>query len=277
MKVFRKVVTLVVTMVMAFTMVESASAAEFPWTATKVPGNTGAGVAYKDVPLCKGEMGLRLDATSGGCSYLVAGIVSYESDLYWINNSNKNVKLTEIGGEQKFYMAFSTAGYAEDYMTYKCTVEHRGHGRIHLLVDHHGGGQTAGTQAGDGLNGEQHIVGGVLFLAQAQFLPQGFQNRGGVADVTGGAVADLDDVLALGFKGEVFVEGGDGVGFGFGDTDFLCHVAQKLGGQVAVFRLNVLHNGDQRPGIPDVPGDDLVRFAVVGRIQHDELPPCGGC
>ena len=96
---------------------------------------------------------------------------------------------------------------------------------MHLIVDHHGRSQTAGTQAGHRFNRKEHIVGGVLLLAQTQFFPQGFQNRGGVADVTGGAVTDLDDVLALCLEGEVLVEGGYGVGLRFGDPDFLGNVA----------------------------------------------------
>ena len=137
-----------------------------------------------------------------------------------------------------------------------------------LLIDHHGGCQTAGTQAGDRLHGEHHVVGGVLLLAQTQLLPEGLQHGGGVAHMAGGAVAHLDHVFSLGFKGKVFIEGGHAVGFCFGNADLFRNIGQQLTGQVAVFRLNILHDRDQRLGLLAVAGDDLVCFPVVGFIQH---------
>lgn len=145
---------------------------------------------------------------------------------------------------------------------------------MHLLIDHQGRRQTAGAQTGHRFHGKEHIVGGVFFLAQPQLLPECLQNRGRVANVAGSAIADLDDVLTLCLKGEVLIEGGDRVRLGFGDPDLLGNIAQQLRRKIAVLRLNILHNGDQGPCIPDVTGNDLVRFAVIGYIQHVSLPPC---
>ena len=87
--------------------------------------------------------------------------------------------------------------------------------------------------------------------------------------MAGGAVTDLDHILALGLEREVLVEGGDRVGLGLGDADLLGHIAQQLGGQVAVLGLNVLHDGDEGTGLPDIPGDDLIRFDIIGSVQHN--------
>ena len=115
---------------------------------------------------------------------------------------------------------------------------------MHLLVDHHGGSKAAGAQAGDGFHRKHHIVGSVLFLAQAQFFPQGLQHRGGMADMAGSTVTNLDDILALGLKGEVFVECCHAVCFGFRNADLFGNVAEQFAGQVAIFCLDILHDGN---------------------------------
>ena len=111
----------------------------------------------------------------------------------------------------------------------------------------------------------------MLLFAQAQLLPQRLQHRGGVADMAGRAVADLDDVLSLGFKGEVLIEGGNRVGLSLGNADLLCNIRQQFPGKIPELRLNILHNGDQGSGFPHITGENLVRFAVIGFIQHRKV------
>ena len=101
-------------------------------------------------------------------------------------------------------------------------------------------------------------------LDQSDVLDGAGEGEGLAAGAAGGAVADLDDVFPLGFKGKVLVKRRHGVGLGLCDPDLLGHIAQQLCGKIAVLRLNILHNGNQRPRIPDVAGNILVRFAVVG-------------
>ena len=83
-----------------------------------------------------------------------------------------------------------------------------------------------------------------------------------------GAVTNLDDVLALCFEGEVFVEGGNRICLGFRDADGLCHMGQQLCGQITEFSLDILHDGDQGLSIGLILRDDLVRRLVVRCIQH---------
>ena len=108
----------------------------------------------------------------------------------------------------------------------------------------------------------------MLLFAQAQLFPEGLQHRGRVAHMAGRTVADLDDVFSLCLKRKVLVEGGNAVGLGFGNTNLFRNVGEELTGQVAVFRLNVLHDGNQCLGLFSVAGNDLVCLPVVGFIQH---------
>ena len=86
--------------------------------------------------------------------------------------------------------------------------------------------------------------------------------------MAGGAVTDLDDVLALGFKGKVLIESGNGIGFGLGDADLPGDVGEQFAGQLTVFRLNVLHDGNQCAVFLAITRDDLIGFAVVRLIKH---------
>lgn len=78
---------------------------------------------------------------------------------------------------------------------------------MHLIVHGHGRCQSTGSETGNSLYCKKHIVCGVFLFAKSQFFLQGFQNRKGFADVTGGSVTDLDDVFSLGFKRKILIEG----------------------------------------------------------------------
>ncbi len=46
------------------------------------------------------------------------------SNLYYINNYSMCAILSKIGAEQSFKMAFVGDGVYEEYMIFRCTVEH---------------------------------------------------------------------------------------------------------------------------------------------------------
>ena len=86
--------------------------------------------------------------------------------------------------------------------------------------------------------------------------------------MAGCSVTNLDHIFSLRLKGKVLIEGSDAVSLGFRNADLFCNVGEQLTGQVAVFRLNILHDGDQCLGFLSITGNDLVCLPVVGFIQH---------
>ena len=71
-----------------------------------------------------------------------------------------------------------------------------------------------------------------------------------------GTVANLDDVLTLGFQGEVLVEGGDTVDLGHTDPQLLGDQFKRFSIQILVFALDVLHDGDQAAALSAVGVND---------------------
>lgn len=120
---------------------------------------------------------------------------------------------------------FQSSAFTSQFFQ-QCQRFFGGHGGVNLLIDHHGGGKAAGAQAGNRLYGEHHVVGGMLFPAQLQRFPQRFQHRGRVADVTGGAVTDFDNVFSLCLRREVLIEGGNTVCLCLRDADLRSNIAQ---------------------------------------------------
>lgn len=66
----------------------------------------------------------------------------------------------------------------------------------------------------------------MLLFAQTQLLSKHLQNGGGVTHMAGGSVTYLDDIFTFCLKREVFVEGGDGIGFRFCDTNLFGYIAE---------------------------------------------------
>lgn len=123
-KQVRLFVSLMLTLVMVFTISESALAATYSWTAVKIPGNSAYGKAVVSIPLYKGEMTFKLTKLEGDCSYLLAKVTSSNESLYYVDTTTKSVMLTKVNGEQSFYMGFTTLGNAENVMKLNCYVEH---------------------------------------------------------------------------------------------------------------------------------------------------------
>ena len=143
-----------------------------------------------------------------------------------------------------------------------------------FIIDSQGGSQSAGAQTGYSFYGEQHVICGVLLSAQSQFFLQSLQDRNRFTYMTGSPVTDLDDIFSLWFKRKVFIKGCYTVGLGLCHADLFGYVSEQLSGQITVFFLNFLHNGDQRACFPSIVVNDLSSFFVVALVKHALVPPC---
>lgn len=123
-KSVRLVATLMAALMMVLAIGKSASAASYSWTAVKTPGTIAYGTTTITIPLYKGEMTFKLTNLYGDCSYLLARVASSNEDYYYVDNSIKSVPLTQINGEQTFYMAFTSLGEAQSNMVLIGSVEH---------------------------------------------------------------------------------------------------------------------------------------------------------
>ena len=89
--------------------------------------------------------------------------------------------------------------------------------------------------------------------------------------MAGGAVAHLDDVLALGLQGEVLIEGGHTVYLGHPYPQLLRDALQHRGAEILVLRLDVLHDGDQVVQLTAVAINDLLHPLHGYSIGHGFL------
>lgn len=122
-KSVRLIATLMVAMLMVVATGKNVSAETYTWTAVKTPGTTQHGTSEVDIPLYKGKMTFKVTSLSGDCSYLLGKVTSSNNSYYYVNTSEKSVMITEVGGEQSFYMSFTTVGNTMDVMTLICSVE----------------------------------------------------------------------------------------------------------------------------------------------------------
>ena len=92
-----------------------------------------------------------------------------------------------------------------------------------------------------------------------------FFNResGTPPDVAGRAVADLDDVLALGFQRKILIERGYAIYLGNAQTQFLCHLFQIILTEILILRLNILHDGNKKMGLILVGSQNLLHARVI--------------
>ena len=127
---------------------------------------------------------------------------------------------------------------------------------------------VAGGLVGHGFNREAEVVGGVLFFAKAEFEAEAIENRDGLANVAGRAVANLDDVFALGLKGEVFIESGGAIKGGFANTSFLRKNGKSFAGNVALLFLDVLRKGDNGFRLAIMRVDNAVDHVEINRCTH---------
>lgn len=102
---------------------KSVWAASYPWNVTKNPGTERAYTSV-GMPLYKGEITYTVTLLSGNCSYLLGKCESAKENYYYVDNSNQCVMVTEVGGEDSFYMKFINGGESLSHMFFHCSVEH---------------------------------------------------------------------------------------------------------------------------------------------------------
>lgn len=74
-------------------------------------------------------MTFKLTALNGDCSNLASHLVSSNASYYYIKKNDSDtegttLQLTKVGGEQSFYMGFTTAGNQQSVMKFTCSVVH---------------------------------------------------------------------------------------------------------------------------------------------------------
>ena len=125
MKALKKIATLVLTMVMVLMMVESAVAKEYSWSSTKSPGNDAAVAHDVRMDVYTGDITFKVNRLSGNCSYQIAVASSAYPNQYYINNSQRCVKISRVNGEDNFKVKFTNFDISsESYMYIRCTMEH---------------------------------------------------------------------------------------------------------------------------------------------------------
>ena len=133
---------------------------------------------------------------------------------------------------------------------------------MHFIVDHHDRSQSACTQAGDGLQREQHIIGSLASFLKTEVAAKTFHDRGGFPNVTSCPVTDFENVFPLRFKRKVFIEARNTVGAGVCDADFFGDIGKQFWRKIAVLGLNILNDRDQGAFFLCMIGYDLISLLV---------------
>jgi hypothetical protein len=132
------------------------------------------------------------------------------------------------------------------------------------FVNLNGDGEHTATEAGDFLDCEFAGGVGVVVGGDAEFALECLVGQVRAFDVAGGADADFDGMLASGSQTELPVECRHACDVGFGYACLLREVNQRVGGEVAVFRLNRLEQSDEFGTVCAETSDGL----VYGGVGH---------
>ena len=119
---------------------------------------------------------------------------------------------------------------------------------VGLAVDHHDGGEGAAAQAGDLVEGEHAVLGG-LTVDDAQLLRDGGADALRAVDVARRALTEHDLIGAHGGETEIAVERGDAHHLRGAMPSALRHVVDHFLGQVAIDGLRLLEDHDQTGGV----------------------------
>ena len=141
--------------------------------------------------------------------------------------------------------------------------------RRQLLVDLH---RSARAETCNRLQREDAVVRRLALTGQAEVFPHSVIDRLGFPNMTCRAVADLDDVLALGFQREILEESRHAVHLGDRNTKLARDQPQIALAEIAVLRLNILKNRDQRGLAATMLVDDLHDLCAL-RFVHLLFPP----
>ena len=118
-----------------------------------------------------------------------------------------------------------------------------GEAAVDLVADHGDGGQTAGTDATEGVQREL-AVGGALTHGDAQLAAEGVEHLLSTTHIAGSTQADVDGMLALGLHGEEAVEGDDTIDFGHRHVQLVSDDLLNLGRQVTELALHLVQHVD---------------------------------
>ena len=141
-----------------------------------------------------------------------------------------------------------------------------------LAVDRHDRGQAARAETCNRLQREDAVVRRLALTGQAEVLAYSVIDRLGFPNMTCRAVADLDDVLALGFQREILEESRHAVHLGDRNAKLARDQLQIALAEIAVLRLNILKNRDQRGLAATMLVDDLHDLCAL-RFVHLLFPP----
>ena len=114
---------------------------------------------------------------------------------------------------------------------------------VDLLANHGDGGQTAGTDATEGVQREL-AVGGAFAHRDAQLAAEGVEHLLSTAHIASGTQADVDGMLSLGLHGEEAVEGDDTIDLGHGHVQLVGDDLLDFGGQIAKLALHLVQHVD---------------------------------
>ena len=109
-----------------------------------------------------------------------------------------------------------------------------------LAVDRHDRGQAARAETCNRLQREDAVVRRLALTSQAEVFTHSVIDRLGFPNMTCRAVADLDDVLALGFQREILEESRHAVQLGDHNAKLARDQPQIALAEIAVLRLNIL-------------------------------------
>ena len=141
-----------------------------------------------------------------------------------------------------------------------------------LAVDRHDRGQAARAETCNRLQREDAVVRCLVLASQTEVFPHSVIDRLGFPNMTCRAVADLDDVLALGFQREILEESRHAVHLGDRNAKLARDQLQIALAEIAVLRLNILKNRDQRGLAATMLVDDLHDLCAL-RFVHLLFPP----
>ena len=134
---------------------------------------------------------------------------------------------------------------------------------MYFIIDSQCGGKSTCTQTGYCFYGKKHVICSVFLVAQSKFLHQSLFYRHGFSHMTGCSVTHFNDIFPFRLKRKILIECGYTVGLGFFYSDFFRYISQQFSRQVTIFRLNILHDRNQRCCCTSVVLDDLIRFSVI--------------
>ena len=104
---------------------------------------------------------------------------------------------------------------------------------MNLVIYRHDGSKPAGSETGYGLHCKHHVIGSFFTVFKAKLFLQLFKDKRTFSDMAGRAVTYLDNVFALTVKGEILVEGGNGICLRLGYPDLFRNIGKQLGRDIA--------------------------------------------